>query len=365
MEEYQSIKSKIDKCSYFLEGSIPKDKIDYIIKEEEKKIKKVNVLNIPTTSDTFKKIINKAFERESPFVKSKGDKGFKDALIWESVLNEDSINNLDKFYFFSCDLDFDSKILEKEFKDVFKTCDISVINIENNNEKRQKALSIIINENNLLQTSITRLFNEDFILGFVRNLNSVSIDVKYSYNYNLNISIEFYDFDNDDLDIDDVVMDNNLYKVSVSIDTFKYSQNMLLPLCGILTLYIKEENGKYIFDNYKLDKLEFASSSIDKVNERLNTFSKIVVDSVSKDVERIKKELDRSKINDLVYAAQTDLIKYKEPISKMVEEAKKITQGSDYKLLCDEVNEVNNYFKSIPKLNDIGIINKAEVKSDK
>lgn len=361
-EEYQSLKSKFSKCDYFLDGIIPKEKIDSIIKEEEKKINKLNILKVPRDSKTFDKIIECALERKSPFVKNRGDKGFKDALIWESILKEEHIDSLDKFYFFTCDSDFDRTLLEEEFKHIHNTCDIKIVNIQNNNEKRQVALSTIINENNLIETNITKLFSEDFILDFIRKIKSEEINVKYSYNHSVNVSINYQDFDKDDFDINDVSLDNGLYKVSISINTFNYIQNMLLPLNANLFIYVKEENEEYIFDSYKLEKVEFIKTSIDKINERLNNFSKMVVDSVSKDAERLKDEIERARLNDIVYAATLELNKYKEPLSKLVKEAKRLTESSDYQVLSKQINEINNYFKSIPKLNDITVVDKEEKK---
>lgn len=361
-EEYQSLKSKFNKCDYFLDGIIPKEKIDSIIKEEEKKISKLNILKAPKDSETFEKIVESALERKSPFVKNRGDKGFKDAIIWESILKSEYIKSLDMFYFFTCDCDFDSKTLEEEFNSVNKSCKLKIINIVNNNEKRQKALSIIINENNLIETNITKLFSEDIILKFIKNLKSEYISVKYGYNYNVNLSINYNEFDNDDFDIDDVVLEDGVYKVYISINTFKYSKNILLPLSASLLLYIREDSEEYIYDSYKLEKIEFVTTSMDKINERLNNFSKIVSDSVSKDVQRLKDEIERARLNDIVYAASLELNKYREPLSKLVKEAKRLTESSEYQVLSKQINEINNYFKNIPKVNDIEIVDKATEK---
>lgn len=75
----------------------------------------------------MKRITKRAIERIQPFYKNKGSKdtGFKDNLIWETILNFKEVSNYDKIYFLTEDYDFYGKECKTEFENEFgKTIEI-------------------------------------------------------------------------------------------------------------------------------------------------------------------------------------------------------------------------------------------------
>ena len=76
----------------------------------------------------MKRITKRAIERIQPFYKNRGskDSGFKDNLIWETILNFKEISNYDKIYFLTEDYDFYGKECKNEFENEFgKTIEIN------------------------------------------------------------------------------------------------------------------------------------------------------------------------------------------------------------------------------------------------
>lgn len=65
----------------------------------------------------LKEVLRRAIERRSPFIMGKNykDVGFKDVLIWESILNYGDYDNFDKVILFTGDAGFNENCIE-EFK---------------------------------------------------------------------------------------------------------------------------------------------------------------------------------------------------------------------------------------------------------
>lgn len=86
--------------------------------------KKIRVIEIPDNEhlkDVFQRIINRALNTKPPFQKhgDRSDVGFKDALIWESILSYPHIGDFDKVILFTNDNCFSGEC-EKEFQDKFQ-----------------------------------------------------------------------------------------------------------------------------------------------------------------------------------------------------------------------------------------------------
>lgn len=82
----------------------------------------MNVINIDLPSETrFQSIVMRAFSKVPPFegIDKKSDKGFKDALIWESVLEFKAKYSESKVILYSRDGLFND-VLAEEFNDLFK-----------------------------------------------------------------------------------------------------------------------------------------------------------------------------------------------------------------------------------------------------
>lgn len=97
-----------------------KDKIQSYKSEISNEINKVIELEIALKS-CFERIINRAFNKIPPFEgkNKKSDKGFKDALLWESILEFASKHSNSKIIYYSKDNSF-GEFLLKEFSE-FKT----------------------------------------------------------------------------------------------------------------------------------------------------------------------------------------------------------------------------------------------------
>lgn len=92
----------------------------YIYKEKLKRYSvRVSELELPNNS-RFESIIGRAFCKKPPFEgkDKKSDKGFKDALIWESILEFRTNNSDNQIYLYSRDGLF-NQILKEEYEDMF------------------------------------------------------------------------------------------------------------------------------------------------------------------------------------------------------------------------------------------------------
>lgn len=91
------------------------------------------VIEISIASEArYSSIISRAFDKRPPFEgkDKKSDKGFKDALLWESILEFAAQHNTAKFIYYSKDNGF-SEELEKEFVSLFPNARISISSTEN------------------------------------------------------------------------------------------------------------------------------------------------------------------------------------------------------------------------------------------
>ncbi|RNI12995.1 hypothetical protein EFE42_07950 [Methanohalophilus sp. RSK] len=134
MRELETIKdrlSKIHEACYIQESNVPQvsisDMNSYISNCAGDFLdeKNISIVDFPEAKleIVFKNIIRRALERNHPFKEARNgkklykDAGFKDVLIWESLLHYPYINNYDLIIFVSNDDDF--RMCEQEFIDKF------------------------------------------------------------------------------------------------------------------------------------------------------------------------------------------------------------------------------------------------------
>ena len=119
------------------------DKITEYKQELKNSIIEIKEISLPT-KDVFESIVQRAFNKLPPFEgqNKKSDKGFKDVLLWESILQykQNNINN--QIVFYSNDNIF-KEYLENEFQSIFK----EKIEITKNEEEILKILKQISNIN--------------------------------------------------------------------------------------------------------------------------------------------------------------------------------------------------------------------------
>lgn len=99
------------------EEYLSKQKNFFIEKLENYQVK-VETLGHPS-NDRFHNLIHRAYTKKAPFegVDKKSDKGFKDALLWEAILEFAEQNNEDEFILYSCDKKFEE--VTSEFEELF------------------------------------------------------------------------------------------------------------------------------------------------------------------------------------------------------------------------------------------------------
>ncbi len=79
-----------------------------------------NIVPLSTDEDTFSKILERAYAKIPPFIKGSSDKGFKDTLMWMSLIDYFSKDGESKVVFVTDDNGFRDNInaLEEEFNNI-------------------------------------------------------------------------------------------------------------------------------------------------------------------------------------------------------------------------------------------------------
>lgn len=103
-----------DKAEYNLPNINYEKELTKII-SEYKKNNKINVLKIPKNEKLFEKILERCVKKQKPFCKG-SDKGFKDVILWESILDFTNYNKgKEKYILITNNSEDFVKILEQEF----------------------------------------------------------------------------------------------------------------------------------------------------------------------------------------------------------------------------------------------------------
>lgn len=116
-EGYGLLLKRYDDLSEYISGAKPESRIEQELNKERATIaKEVMVLSVRPSEVLFRKMIDDAIKKNPPFDKSengqKTDAGFKDALIWNTVLEAKEVDGLDSLYFVSGDNIFMKKSRE-------------------------------------------------------------------------------------------------------------------------------------------------------------------------------------------------------------------------------------------------------------
>ncbi len=120
-DDLLKLNENFKKFSDFPETELKFPKINYKDHLDEKTSAYMGVYKIKEIENPSKEILDKLIEKvlkkEKPFYKNKGsvDSGFKDNIIWESILKFVAENRYDKYFFLSDDSDFEDEKLKMEF----------------------------------------------------------------------------------------------------------------------------------------------------------------------------------------------------------------------------------------------------------
>ena len=297
-EKYNMLLEIYNGIDYGTTGVLPVNNIENILKEERKLYEnKCRIINLDYNQDIFKELVEDALEKRPPFDKStdgrKTDAGYKDALIWKTILYNQEIEECDKLYFFSGDKIFEdnNSELQEEFKKHHSSTELIIKYVEPNGRQRQECLQILINENDLIETDIIKLYNKDLILKYFKDLKFSHEQGIYYYEEENKIILEdinFEDFDKNDFWVDDVKKDSEDYRVIAEFYTKKYSTNEgkessnKRNLVGKIIFNFKENDRKFELIGYSITNVRFnfstfgtLSNLIDFIKESLKSLEYI------------------------------------------------------------------------------------------
>lgn len=306
---YKNFKKTYDKLQYGLVGQIPEKNIEKTVKDEENKyLNKVKILKMKYQAKILKELVNEAINKLPPFDKSdegkKSDAGFKDALIWKTVLYSEEIDTFDKLYFFSGDKIFEtsSNELIEQFNKIHTNTKLIIKYIEPDNEKLQNCLKTIINENKLPETDCVKLYNKEVILKFINKLEyNFDKTVKLEYNIwgdkeILLKSLMLRNFNEEDINILEVKKEDNKFIVEVKFETKKYilqpKEARVFPMRnvkGIIKLHCQKEDKDIILKDYKIITVFFKKTFEEQAQEWANSLSRITqFNEISKTLESLR-----------------------------------------------------------------------------
>lgn len=163
---------------------------------------KVETLGHPS-NDRFNNLIHRAYTKKAPFegVDKKSDKGFKDALLWESILEFAEKNNGNEFILYSCDKKFEEVTVE--FEELF-----------------DKKLLVAKNEKDI----------EKYLNSFLQNEKN---DKGKTFKIDYNILVEEYLF--------------NTNALSNTLGGSEYGSDSYISSADVLDVYSVEEINDYSF----------------------------------------------------------------------------------------------------------------------
>lgn len=329
-KSYKDLQEKYNNILYGLKGDCPTNNIEVILKREKEKYKKnsnIIFLDTPYEKTVFKELVNDALQKKPPFDKSyegkKTDSGFKDALIWKTVVYNKKIDNCDLIYFFSGDKNFidDKESMEKEFYKKHAKVKLIIRLMIPDGSQRQNCLNTIIDENNLIKTNIIKLYNKEIILKFLKNINYKE-DEEIFYDVDKTsklINIFFEDFSTNDYYIEDVSEDGESYNILIKLKTDKYELSdisaikgpYIKPLKGLVKLRVKGKRDYFTLQKYELSELQLITemeksvqalvkaSSFDIPNiNYLSEILKPVVDELRKEYNPLINIMNNTKFQD-------------------------------------------------------------------
>ena len=168
--------------------------IEHYIKNE-----KGNIIDIPFASTSYKRIIDRAVNKQKPFCGDKGesDKGFKDAIQWESILKYAKDCKSNEFILLTDNKNDFTIDLEREFKDITN----KHIRIFKDIGEAQKYILELNNRKSnydLVKYLLNELFinNEmvEFIYDIARQRNYNIVEIKSIDNI-IDLGNDYYRFD--------------------------------------------------------------------------------------------------------------------------------------------------------------------------
>lgn len=232
-ETYEKLRKNYDNLGDAITGALPLDKIDASVQNEKQYLpSNITVLKLKYTTNNFKSLVNDALNKNPPFDKSesgqKTDAGFKDALIWNTIMNSEEIDSYDIFYFASCDKIFENnkELLEKEFIKHHQKTKLIFLTPKPNGEQRQVILRKIIEDNHLLETTEVKLYDKTNLLRDIQHIEYNKTLFSSSFRlmgHECPESINFKGFNEESFVIEKIKKNDETYTVYVSFETDGYT----------------------------------------------------------------------------------------------------------------------------------------------
>ena len=293
---YKILKENYAQISYGLIGEFPKCDIENILlkeKEEYMSNDAITKIDLPYDESIFKELIEDALRKNPPFDKStekgKSDAGYKDALIWKTIIHNKAIDACEKMYFFSGDKIFseNKEYLINEFKKYHDNTELKIIYYEPNGRQRQNCLKNIIQDNNLIETEIIKLYDLDLILNTIKEIKYNYMEEVYYNSQERNnklIDVLFNEFSTDDFNIENVTEEDGKYQVLIKYRTEKYniSNDAIIDsinrkiLIGKIKLIFKKKKKNFELEDYEIIYSKFAI----RLEETLLNISDIIKTSI-------------------------------------------------------------------------------------
>lgn len=219
---------------------------------KEKYYEELDIIEIPLSIDLLEKLIGMSLDKIPPFEKEKSDKGFKDAILFLSVIEYAKSNHFDKYVIFSKDKVF--KNYENNYLQMFH----KEVHGEKGFIKDFRGFEIN-NSSNIADYIINEfeLFND--LKQFIFNVFMDIIQEEYdSVDF---IEIDMYDFQVDFCElIEDDVFINQLEENKFEVEIYLY------------IYYFGEDY--YLFDENEVEYVIQSESYIFEYNDEVWNFSR-------------------------------------------------------------------------------------------
>lgn len=344
---YNTFVEKYNNLSYGLIGELPKYNIDdLLIKEKNAYKKKVMTLTNDYNRDLFLEMIKDSLEKNPPFDKNKPNTGFKDALIWKTIVYSKDIDKYNEFYLFSGDKIFkeNESTLKYEFSKQHPKVKLNIIFLKPNGNQRQTALNMIIDTHKLYKTEVIKLYNNKMVLPYIKKLEYCDSDISYHLGGGVLVNLDkilFENFNENDFLIDKVEKKDKEFDVSIVFRTTNYIEDRKINgedkkyLIGNIKLKLKENKNNFEYVDSEIFGVDFDIGVIDL----LRGFS---INSASTLVSEIEKYIEEN------YRINFECL---EPLRKMQEKIKNITQPvQNIQKACEMPNPLKEMQESIKSI---------------
>ncbi|WP_391116845.1 PIN domain-containing protein [Psychrobacillus sp. L3] len=268
-ENFLEIKQKCENL-YGIEMNInPKLNYSEFLKEVKENFLKHNDVKIlPVCNENrFSKIVERALNKQAPFEggdKGKSDKGFKDALIWESILEfANSIDEPCEFIFITNDKGFHAILINE-----FETITGKKITFYSKDDQQRIDLQIEkYSEDKVVRNKIATV--KQYILDSLEDfINLVEEEMQKKLEVNgLNCNITKFELDPVVVDLNDQGSDLFQFKLRGKILAEKpgVSYDLIVNLKSLA-----EVGNEYSLQKLSVDEIEATLLSGDNVNIRTN-----------------------------------------------------------------------------------------------